>query len=244
MKIFKVVIVLPAYNAALTLEKTFKAIPEHFKKNVILVDDYSDDDTVKIAQRLGIETIVHSHNSGYGANQKTCYTAALQRDAEIVVMLHPDYQYDPWKIPELIKPIIDGNADIVLGSRISNKQAVKNGMPLWKFIGNRILTWMENFILHQNISEYHTGYRAFSASVLHSIKFNQNSDGFVFDSQVLIQSVAKKFRINEISIDAKYFQEASSINFLTSIHYGISTLFCLVEYFFYMYGWKKVGWLQ
>ncbi|MFH1207040.1 MAG: glycosyltransferase family 2 protein [Patescibacteria group bacterium] len=244
MKTFKVILILPAYNAAQTLEKTFKAIPEYFQKNVILVDDYSNDNTVSIAQRLGIETIVHSHNLGYGANQKTCYDAALKRDVDIIVMLHPDYQYDPQKIPELIQPIINGNADIVLGSRISNKQAVKNGMPFWKYVGNRFLTWMENFILHQNLSEYHTGYRAYSAKVLHSVKFSNNSDGFVFDSQVLIQSIVKKFRISEISVNAKYFKEASSIKLLTSIHYGILTSFCLLEYFFHVHGWKKISWLK
>jgi glycosyltransferase involved in cell wall biosynthesis len=226
----KVVVVMPAYNAAKTIERTYADIPAGVVSHVILVDDVSQDETVEIAQRLGIEVVVHVQNRGYGGNQKTCYLHALAAGADIVVMLHPDYQYDSRKIPELIRPIQGGCADLVLGSRFLDQGTLAGGMPLYKFIANRFLTEAENLVLRQHLSECHTGLRAYSRRVLETIPFVLNSDDFVFDTQVIVQAVAFDFPIAEIAVPTRYFKEASSVNFQRSVVYGLATLKTLLDY--------------
>jgi glycosyltransferase involved in cell wall biosynthesis len=238
----KVIVVMPAYNAELTLEKTYRDIPQGVVDEVILVDDASKDRTVEIARELGIITIVHPENRGYGANQKTCYREALRRGADIIVMIHPDYQYDSALTPELIRPIEDGRADIVLGSRIrTRKECLEGGMPLYKYISNRFLTLIENIVLGQNLSEFHTGFRAFSREVLEKVPFYRNSDDFVFDTEILVQAVHFGFRIDEISVPTRYFKEASSVNFIQALIYGVKTLLTLVEYILHRSGVQRFG---
>ena len=220
----KVTVVMPAYNAASTLLRTYEQIPKDVVDEILLVDDASNDETVREAANLGIPTLVHPENRGYGANQKTCYTEALRRGADIVVMLHPDYQYDPTLIPEMIRPIREGEADLVLGSRLLGVDGRQYGMPAYKYFANRFLTSVENRSMGTRLSELHTGYRAYSRKLLTSIPYLRNSDDFVFDSQVLFQTVAFGFRIAEISVPCRYMPEASSINFLRSVRYGLSTL--------------------
>ncbi len=232
----KVIVVMPAYNAARTLCKTYEEIPRQWVDEVILVDDASADRTVKVARALGLKVFVHPENRGYGANQKTCYTLALQQGADIVIMLHPDYQYDPKLIPQMIMPIIEGKADLVLGSRLLDGKALEGGMPLYKYISNRFLTFCENIVLGQRLSEMHTGYRAYTRRLLETIPFNNNSDDFVFDSQVIVQSVAFAFRIAEIGVPAVYNEEVSSIRFWPSMRYGISTLGVLIRYLLHRLG--------
>lgn len=236
MKKPKVVVVMPAYNAARTLERTYNDIPEGVVDEVILVDDASHDETVEVANALGIKTFVHPANRGYGGNQKTCYTQALKHDCDIVVMLHPDYQYDPTRIGDIIAPIIRGEADLVLGSRLADGKALAGGMPLYKFISNRFLTITENLVLGQRLSEMHTGYRAYSRRLLETIPFRSNSEGFVFDTQVIVQTVAFGFRISEISVPAKYMPEASSIRLAASSVYGLKTLWTLVRFILHKAG--------
>jgi len=226
----KIVVVMPAYNAAKTLEQTYKDIPEGSVDEVLLVDDASADATVEEARRLDLKVFVHPANRGYGGNQKTCYTQALKLGADIVVMLHPDYQYDPRRIPDIVKPIKDGAADLVLGSRLADGKALEGGMPLYKFLSNRFLTAVENRVLGTKLSEMHTGYRAYSRRLLESIPFLANSEGFVFDTEVIVQSVALGFRIAEIGVPAKYMPEASSIKFYPSLVYGMKTLWTLVRF--------------
>jgi glycosyltransferase involved in cell wall biosynthesis len=226
----RVVVVMPAYNAAKTIERTYADIPAGIIHQVILVDDVSQDETVEIARKLGIEVVVHIQNRGYGGNQKTCYLRALSADADIVVMLHPDYQYDSRLIPELIRPIQTGRADLVLGSRFLNSGALAGGMPLYKFIANRFLTLCENVVLRQNLSECHTGFRAYSRRLLETLPFVLNSDDFVFDSQIIVQTVAFGFKIAEIAVPTRYFKEASSVNFRRSVVYGLATLRALATY--------------
>ncbi|MCI0474797.1 MAG: glycosyltransferase family 2 protein [Anaerolineales bacterium] len=226
----RVVVVMPAYNAAKTIERTYADIPAGVVNQIILVDDVSQDETVEVAQQLGIEVVVHVQNRGYGGNQKTCYLRALSTDADIVVMLHPDYQYDSRCIPELIRPIQEGCADLVLGSRFLNSGALAGGMPLYKFIANRFLTISENLVLGQHLSECHTGFRAYSRRLLETLPFILNSDDFVFDSQIIVQTVAFGFKIAEIAVPTRYFKEASSVNFQRSIVYGLATLRALVAY--------------
>lgn len=229
----KVIVVMPAYNAEKTLEKTINDIPPGIIHDIILVDDGSHDKTVRIANKLGIKTFVHPQNRGYGGNQKTCYTMALSEGADIVVMIHPDYQYDSSLTPEIIRPILSGRFDIVLGSRIrTRKEALAGGMPHYKYIGNRFLTILENIILGQNLSEYHTGFRAFHKNVLKKIPFHKFSDDFVFDQEILISSIHQGFRVGEISVPVRYFPEASSINFRRSVRYGLGTVITLVNYLF------------
>ncbi len=224
-------VVMPAYNAEKTLLKTYRDIPKGFIDRIILVDDGSHDKTVKIAKKLGIEVVVHPQNRGYGGNQKTCYTVALNEGAKVVVMLHPDYQYDATLIPELVTPIIDKRFDIMLGSRIrTREESLAGGMPLYKYLGNRLLTIVQNIILGQNLSEYHTGLRAFDAEVLRKLPFHKFSDGFVFDQDILVSALREKFRIGEIAVPVRYFPDASSINFKRSVIYGLSTLYSLVLY--------------
>lgn len=213
--------VMPAYNAAKTLEQTYADIPFDIVDEVILVDDASTDETVKVAGALNIQHVIrHDDNKGYGGNQKTCYTKALSLGADIVIMLHPDYQYNPKLIPSMANLIAEGVYPVVIGSRILGKGAMTNGMPAYKYFFNRCLTLFQNILLNQKLSEYHTGYRAYSAEVLREINFMANSDDFVFDNQVLLQIIYKKYIIGEISCPAKYFDDASSINFSRSCRYG------------------------
>ena len=226
----KVVITMPAYNAAKTLEKTFEDIPHDLISQIIMVDDCSHASTVSIGQALNLTVIKHPHNVGYGGNQKTGYLEALRSDADIVIMLHPDYQYDPTKIPELIEPILRGEADIVLGSRFLNNGALAGGMPYYKFVANRCLTTVQNIVLGTHLSEFHTGYRAYSRKFLETVPFLRNSTDFVFDAEILCQAIAFNFRIAEIGVATRYFPEASSINFRRSVIYGLGVLNTLVKF--------------
>jgi glycosyltransferase involved in cell wall biosynthesis len=226
----KVVVVMPAYNAAKTLKLTYQAIPQDKIDQVILVDDGSTDQTLEIARQLNLTLFVHTRNFGYGANQKTCYTEALKEGADIVVMLHPDYQYDPTLLPQLVAPIEAGEADVVLGSRFLYGSALKQGMPWWKYFANRFLTKLENLVLGLRLSEYHTGYRAFSRRVLEEVPFLLNSDKFVFDQEMLVQAAHLRFRIKEVPVPTKYFPEASTAGFLDSTIYGLSILALLGRY--------------
>ncbi len=221
----KIIVVLPAYNAALTLERTYAEIPFDIVDDVVLVDDRSKDNTVEVARNLGIRhIIIHDRNKGYGGNQKSCYDKALELGADIVVMLHPDYQYTPKLIPSMCHLIASGLYPVVLGSRILGKGALNGGMPIYKYIFNRFLTLTENILINQKLSEYHTGYRAFSAEVLRQIKYGLNNDDFVFDNEMLSQIFMKGFEIAEITCPTKYFEEASSINFSRSMKYGWGVL--------------------
>ena len=221
----KVIIVMPAYNAATTLEKTVKDIPRGFAEEIILVDDSSQDETVAIAQGLGLTVIAHHENRGYGANQKTCYDEALRREADIIIMIHPDYQYDSSLAPLFGQLIEKGICDIMLGSRVrTRKECLDSGMPLYKYLSNRLLTIFENLITGQNLSEWHTGYRAYSRRVLEKIPYHKNSDHFVFDSQFLIQAVYFGFKIGDLPVPCRYMSEASSIGLRRSIVYGLGTI--------------------
>ncbi|MFA5778933.1 MAG: glycosyltransferase family 2 protein [Elusimicrobiota bacterium] len=227
----KIVVVMPAYNAEKTLEKTYQDIPKNIVDEIILVDDMSSDKTANLSKSLGIKTIIHSKNMGYGANQKTCYQEAIKSGADIIVMIHPDYQYDARLTPYIAGIVADEICDIVLGNRIRTRwEALSGGMPVYKYIANRILTAIENFLLGQNLGEFHSGFRAYSRKVLETIRWEDNSDDFVFDQQFLIEAVACKLKIGDIPVPAKYFSEASSINFLRSCKYGISALFFLLRF--------------
>lgn len=233
MKRWKVIVVMPAYNAAKTLEKTFREIPKGSYDEVLVVDDASRDNTPKVARRLGLSIVVHKKNLGYGGNQKTCYKTALKKKADIVVMLHPDYQYDPKLLPLLIDPIKKDFFDVMLGSRIrTRKEALAGGMPLYKYLSNRMLTILENVIFGLNLSEYHTGYRAFSREVLLAVPFQTFSNDFIFDTQILIAAHKKNFRIGEVAVPVKYFPEASSITLRRSIIYGVRTVWETIKYLF------------
>ncbi len=220
----KIVVVMPAYNAARTIEQTYREIPLDLVDEVIVTDDASRDETVEVAKRLRLRTIVHDFNRGYGGNQKTCYSEALRLGGDVVVMLHPDYQYTPTLIPAMISLITDGPFDVVLGSRVLGGRALAGGMPLYKYLANRLLTAVENWLLGAKLSEYHTGYRAFSRKVLESLPLLENSDDFVFDNQMLAQIHMAGFEIGEVSCPAAYFEEASSINFRRSVRYGLGVL--------------------
>ena len=226
----KVVVVMPAYNAAKTLKITYEAIPHQAIDQIILVDDGSTDGTLEIARELHLTAFVHTRNYGYGANQKTCYTEALKEGADIVVMLHPDYQYDPALLPEVVAPIKAGDADIVLGSRFLMGKTLEQGMPWWKYLGNRFLTKLENWVLGLSLSEYHTGYRAYGRRLLDEAPFLLNSDKFVFDQEILVQAAHLGFRIKEVPVPTKYFPEASSAGFIDSSIYGLSILLLLARY--------------
>jgi glycosyltransferase involved in cell wall biosynthesis len=235
----KVVVVMPAYNAGRTLRMTYEELPKEHVHLVILVDDASTDDTLEVARQLDLEVFVHDRNYGYGANQKTCYTEALRAGADIVVMVHPDYQYDPTLVPKIIQPIVDGEADLVLGSRLKEGSALQQGMPWWKYISNRFLTWMENVTFRLHHSEYHTGYRAFHRSVLETVNFAMNSDGFVFDQDIIAQAVASGFRISEIAVPTRYFAEASSASFMQSTVYGLRIIYLLVKFKMHQWGIRR-----
>ena len=226
----KVVVIMPAYNAAKTLRMTYTALPHDRVDLVLLVDDGSSDATVEIARQLNLELFIHNRNYGYGGNQKTCYTEALKANADIVVMVHPDYQYDPTCLPQVIEPIERGEADVVLGSRLMSVSPVAQGMPWWKYIGNRLLTKVENAAFGLHLSEYHTGYRAFSREVLETINFQMNADGFIFDQEVIAQIVDAQFRVAEVSVPTRYFPEASSASFIDSSRYGLGILWLVFRY--------------
>lgn len=226
----KLIVIMPAYNAERTLYQTYAELPHAYVDQVILADDASKDRTVEIAKELGIRTIIHAENKGYGSNQKTCYEEALRLGADIVVMVHPDYQYSPRLVTAMASMIASGHYDIVLGSRILGGTALKGGMPLYKYIANRCLTLLENLALGVKLSEYHTGFRAFSREVLQSLPLEQNSDDFVFDNQLLVQAVYFNFRIGEISCPTRYFRDSSSINFRRSMKYGLGVLTTSIKY--------------
>jgi len=227
----KIIVVMPAYNAEKTVNDTYRDLPKDLISEVILVDDSSGDKTVEKAKKLGITVYVHKKNRGYGANQKTCYDESLKRNPDIVVMVHPDYQYDAKLVGVLCEPVVNGRADIMLGSRIQTRnQVMAGGMPIWKYFANRVLTLVENLTMGLNLSEYHTGFRAFSAEVLRTVPYHKFSDDFVFDQQILISALSCGFNISEVPIPCKYFKDASSINFKRSAKYGLFTLFTILTY--------------
>lgn len=236
----KVIVVMPAYNAAETLEKTYHDIPAGSVDEIILVDDRSSDNTVEIARRLGIHTIVHEVNRGYGGNQKTCYREALRRGADIVIMIHPDYQYDSRLVPYILGFLDLGICDVVLGSRIrTRRETLECGMPAYKYFFNRMLTITENVVLGQNVSDFHTGYRAYTREVLETIPFMRNSDNFVFDTEFLVQTVYFGFRIGCVPVPVRYFSEASSIDFSNSAVYGLQTLNALAKFMLQKAGLRR-----
>lgn len=232
----KVIVALPAYNAASTLEKTYREIPFDIVDDVIMVDDASSDDTVAVAKRLGIATYIHVNNLGYGGNQKTCYEEALKRGADVIIMLHPDYQYTPKLIGAMASLVAIGQYHLVLASRIISGGALKGGMPVYKYISNRFLTLIENILLGQKISEYHTGFRAYSRELLENLPLLQNSNDFVFDNEFIAQTVYFGYSIGEVSCPTKYFAEASSINFHRSVKYGLGVLKTAVAFRLQKYG--------
>lgn len=237
----KVVVVLPAYNAAMTLEKTIAEIPMDIVDELILVDDYSSDNTSELARNIGVHHVIrHEANKGYGGNQKTCYAKALELNADIVVMVHPDYQYTPLLIHAMVSIIGNELYPVVFGSRILGKGAIKGGMPTYKYIANRFLTFTQNLLMNQKLSEYHTGYRAFSAEVIRNLALHKNSDDFIFDNQMIAQVFAKGYDIAEVTCPTKYFKEASSINFKRSSVYGLGVLRVSVRYF--LHRMKLVNW--
>ncbi len=226
----KVIVVMPAYNAEKTLERTLEDIPRDWVDEIILVDDRSRDGTVDLARRLGLLVFVHDKNKGYGANQKTCYREALKRGGDIMVMVHPDHQYDPTVIPQLITPLLDEECDAVFGSRMLGGRPLEGGMPKWKYLGNIFLTALENAGFYMYLTEYHSGLRAYSRRYLETVKFDLNSDDFVFDSEIIAQGVIHKMWIKEIPITTRYFEEASKIGFLRSLIYGLSIIKTLVKF--------------
>jgi glycosyltransferase involved in cell wall biosynthesis len=236
----KIVVVLPAYNASKTLEKTYKEIDLDIVDEIILVDDFSKDDTSRVAEKLGIKHIIkHEQNKGYGGNQKTCYNKALELDADIIIMVHPDYQYTPLLIPSMCYLIANDLYHVVLGSRILGKGALAGGMPWYKYISNRLLTFTQNILLNAKLSEYHTGYRAFSKEVLQSVNYNANSDNFVFDNQMLAQIWYAGYEIAEITCPTKYFNDASSINIRNSSIYGMGVLKTSIQFRLQKWGLGK-----
>ena len=226
----RICVVMPAYNAEKTLKKTYDEIPKDIVDNVILTDDASTDETVKVSRELDIKTFVHTENKGYGGNQKTCYQAALESGADIVIMLHPDYQYTPKLILPMASMMTEGLFDAVIGSRILGNKAMMGGMPLYKYVSNRILTLSENLLIQQKLSEYHTGYRAFSRKVLETIPLMENSDDFVFDNQMLCQTLYFGFDVGEVSCPTLYFDDASSISFSRSVTYGLGVMQTAIKY--------------
>ena len=236
----KVVVVLPAYNAAQTLEKTYREIPFDIVDDVVLVDDHSKDNTTELAKKLGINHVIrHEQNKGYGGNQKTCYAKAKELNADVVIMLHPDYQYTPLLIHSMVAIIANDLYPVVFGSRILGKGARKGGMPLYKYVANRFLTFSQNLLMNQKLSEYHTGFRAFSGEVLRTIDLTPNSDDFIFDNQMIAQIFSKGYEIAEITCPTKYFDEASSINFKRSSIYGLGVLHVSMRYFLHRLGILK-----
>jgi glycosyltransferase involved in cell wall biosynthesis len=237
----KIIIVMPAYNAARTLERTYYALPEGCYDKIILVDDASSDNTLEVASKLNIVSIQHRKNRGYGGNQKTCYTRALEEGADIVVMLHPDYQYDPAVARDIVEPILRGEADVVLASRMLGNP-LKGGMPVYKFVTNKFLTWLENLILGTNFSEFHTGYRAYNRRALESVNFEANSENFVFDNEIIVQFLIKKMRFCEIPVSTRYAFDSSSVSFKAGAIYGLSILKTIIKYL--LFKWRIVNYKQ
>lgn len=236
----KVIAVLPAYNAAKTLQNTLNDIPQELVDDIILVDDASQDGTVELARKLGLKTFVHKKNLGYGGNQKTCYREALNLGADIVIMIHPDHQYDPTYVAEILQPLLKGESDAVFGSRMmKNGDALRGGMPYWKCLANIVLTKIGNIMLGSKLTEFHSGFRAYSKKTLESIPYQLNSNNFVFDTEIIIQLVSRGLKIKEIPIPTRYFKEASSIGFLASSHYGISLIAALVRHKIHQLNIKK-----
>lgn len=240
----RVCVVMPAYNAAATLERTVAEVPRDVVDDIILVDDRSSDNTAEVARRLGIHTIVHTHNRGYGGNQKSCYRTALERGADIVVMVHPDYQYTPKLVPALASCVASELYDVALASRILGGRALDGGMPLYKYVANRMLTLVENVLIGEKLSEYHTGYRAFSRQVLETLPLEENNDDFVFDNEMIVQAVAFGFKIAEITCPTLYFEDASSINFRRSVEYGLGVLRTAAEFRLKKLGLRDPGFLR
>jgi len=230
----KITVVMPAYNAAATLRQTYDALPKQIVDDVILVDDASRDRTVAVARELGIHVVVHADNLGYGGNQKTCYRVALERGADVIVMLHPDYQYSPRLVPAMASMVVSGEYDLVLGSRILGKGALAGGMPLYKYVANRVLTFIENILVGHRLSEYHTGFRAWDAGALSKLPLASYSNDFVFDNQILIGAIGAGLRVGEISCPTRYTPESSSISFTRSVTYGVGVLGVALRY-----RWKK-----
>ncbi len=241
---WRVVVVLPAYNAAATLARTVAEIDRSVVDAVLLVDDASSDETVALARQLGLQCVTHPRNLGYGGNQKTCYRAALDAGADIVVMVHPDYQYSPRLVLPMAALIASGHYDVVLGSRILTQSAVAAGMPLYKYVANRALTFAENVLMGQKLSEYHTGLRAYSADLLRSLPLGRNSDDFVFDNQILAQAVAAGARIGELSCPTRYAADSSSISFRRSVRYGLGVMSTAVSYRLHVMGWHTPAYLE
>lgn len=238
----RIIITMPAYNAARTLLDTYREIPKNFRKNIILVDDGSTDNTIKVAKKLGIKVFLHTQNLGYGSNQKTCYWEALKKNPDVVVMLHPDYQYDATLIPELVRPIMDGRYDLMFGSRIhSKKSALEGGMPTVKYYVNRILCLIENILLGVNFSEHFSGFRAYSTKLLNSIPYQNFSNDFVFDQQMIISSLSYTFRVGEIAIPTRYHQNASSIGFLKGVKFILEGFWYIFLYKLHMKGITRNG---
>lgn len=236
----KVIVIMPAYNAEKTLERTVADIPKEWIDEIILVDDASQDGTVDLARKLGLKVFVHKKNRGYGGNQKTCYREALRAGADIVVMVHPDHQYDPAVIPELIAPLLREEGDAVFGSRMLGGSALEGGMPKWKFLANLFLTALENAAFWIYLTEYHSGFRAYSRHYLESVKFEKNSDDFVFDTEIIAQGVIHGMKIREIPIRTRYFPEASQIGFWRSVVYGLSIIKTVIKYKLHVWGiWRQ-----
>ena len=244
MEPFRIFIVLPAYNAEKTLERTLDEIPDAYRENILLVDDGSTDSTVELARSLGLRVISHPKNRGYGGNQKTCYSEALKLGAEIVVMLHPDHQYDARIIPRLVQPIIDGQAHAVFGSRMLGGQPLEGGMPLWKYTANVFLTAFANIVFRRYLSEIHSGFRSYSRKYLESIRYLENSDDFIFDTQIIAQGMAAGLSFQEVPIVTRYFEEASSISFGRSIVYGLGILKVLSQYWLLRRGYLTAPYLK
>ena len=236
----KITVILPAYNAEKTLKNTLNDIPKECVDDIILVDDASTDNTVSLAKELNLYVVKHTKNRGYGGNQKTCYQEALRRGADIVIMVHPDHQYDPFYIPQLLEPLLNNSADAVFGSRMMIRgAAIRGSMPQWKYIMNIVLTKLENHVLSLQLTEYHSGFRAYSRTVLESVPYLLNSDNFVFDTEIIVQMKLKNFRIKEIPIQARYFKDASTINFFQSTLYGFSIVRTMIKYIFHKSGIKR-----
>jgi len=235
----KVIVVMPAYNAEKTLERTVHDIPKEWVDEIILTDDCSRDETVELAKRLGIRVFVHEKNMGYGANQKTCYNEALKLGGDIMVMVHPDHQYDPTVIPQLTEPLLKGECDAVFGSRMLGGRPLEGGMPKWKYLANIFLTALENAVFYMYLTEYHSGLRAYSRKYLETVKYQLNSNDFVFDSEIIAQGVTHSMRIKEIPIETRYFEEASQIGFWKSANYGLSILKTLIKFKLHKKGLKK-----
>lgn len=235
----KIFIVLPAYNAARTLLRTLEEIPPGYRQNIILVDDASTDNTVEVARNAGLSVIVHERNIGYGGNQKTCYLESMRRGADLIVMLHPDHQYDAKVIPQLIQPILAGEASAVFGSRMLGGRPLEGGMPWWKYVANVLLTALANIVFQRYLTEIHSGFRAYSREFLETVRFTENSNDFIFDTEIIAQGMMSKLTFQEVPITTRYFPEASSINFWRSVVYGFGILWVLLQYSLHRRGWLK-----